>query len=166
MNFRLIIYIFLSVFIISCNGGLVKTNDPNHIANCLNDNTNHILIRWGNYLTKKDKLIDGYMIKSNGIIYRLNKIEDTTGIEITGINDSLYCLFKNNVEMTIMKNQILNVFADTSRFVFLENPKNQYVFRAFWNPNYFDKNRRNIEFGALYTQYMLLLPENEILKGR
>lgn len=166
MRLKLTTFILLSILFVACNGLIVKQSKPNPIAVCVTESNKGVLIKWGNYLTKKEKLINGFVIKSNGSICRLNNILDTTGVEILDVNDSIYCTYKNNVEKTIKKNQILNVFADTSRFLIVENPSTQSVFRAFWNPNYFDKNIRNQEFGALFTQYMLLLPEDEILKGQ
>lgn len=166
MRLRLTFFLLISIFVIACNGTIVKQSKPNPIAVCVPESNKDLVIKWGNYLTKKEKLINGFVIKSNGSICRLENILDTSGVEILDVSDSVYCIYKNNVDKTIIKNQLLNVFSDTTRFIIVENPKTQYVFRAFWNPNYFDKNIRNLEFGALFTQYMLLLPKEEILKGQ
>ncbi len=128
---NILVFIFILVYLInSC------VTPPATVKSCLNPQISDLKIKWGDYIMKKDILVFGYIVHSNGDIYKLNKIQDTIGIKIGNIEDEEYCNIQKTIRNEFLKVEILNVTADTMRFVEYKSDKSALTQRAFWNSKF------------------------------
>lgn len=134
MNFRqlktyLVLYV-IGLVINSCN-------TPNTVVkSCLGPQLSDLKIKWGDYIMKKDILVFGYIVHSNGDIYKLNKMQDTIGVKVGNMKDENYCELQRQIRDEFLKVEILNVTADTMRFVEYKSIKSGSTQRAFWNSKF------------------------------
>lgn len=127
---QLVIGLVIGIFINSCSTPSANTKS------CLSPQLSDLKIKWGDYIMKKDVLVFGYVVHSNGDIHKLNKIQDTIGVKIGNINDEDYCDLQRRIRDEFLKVEILNVTADTMRFVEYKSLKSGSTQRAFWNSKF------------------------------
>jgi len=129
MKYILFLSLFSILVLSSC-----KTIE---IPNCVTETNKDLQIRYGNYNTKDNVLIDGYTISSEAIIYRIFSLYDKKlNSQIGTISTDDYCKLINMINKEFIKTQTLNVQADTVRFVELIHPSQDTKLRAAWNPRY------------------------------
>lgn len=135
--------IVLSIFILSsCSTPLTKE--------CLSPQISDLKIKWGDYIMKKDILVEGYILHSNGNLFKLKNIQDTTGSKIGNINDNDYCEIQKKIRNEFLKVEILNVTADTMRFVEYKSEMSLTTQRAFWNSKF--KTETNQAFFDIFDK--------------
>lgn len=124
------VLIIATALLISCSSAKLD-ND------CISKSRRNLLISWGDYDMKNNKLISGYAIKTDRTVHQLYNLQDSIGSQILGkAPDSLYCDMTQKLWNTILNVQKLNVPADTVRFVRYMNPDNNYQLNGFWNNRY------------------------------
>lgn len=99
---------------------------------------------------KKNILVEGYILHSNGNIFKLQNIQDTIGSKIGNLSDDDYCEIQKKLRNEFLKIEILNVTADTMRFVEYTSEKSLTTQRAFWNKNF--QTETNKEFFYIFDK--------------
>ncbi len=103
-------------------------------AECVTEARKKVLISWGEYDMKNNKLIAGYAVTTDKQVYQLFNISDSIGTEpLLKTTDTVYCEMSNKLWSTILEVQKLNVPADTIRFVRYANLATGYQLNGFWN---------------------------------
>lgn len=121
------ILIIVILFFVSCSSTIVE-ND------CISESRKSVLISWGDYDMKNNKLIRGYAVKTDRTVHTLYNLRDSIGKEvISKADDADYCDANNKLWKTILEVQKLNVPADTVRFVRYSNLQTEYHLNGFWN---------------------------------
>lgn len=138
------IIIVLTISLPSC-----KTLPPKE---CLPQQMKDLKIKWGDYIMKDDKLVQGYILHSNGDLYKIEKMQDTIGEKIGNITDEQYCQIHQQVRDEFIKVQVLNVTADTMRFVEYKSVNADITQRAFWNSNFWTQT--NSGFFGIFAKLM------------
>lgn len=119
--------IIIIVFLVSCSS-------TRNEADCVSEARKKVLISWGDYDMKHNKLIKGYAVTTDKKVYQLYNLSDSIGnTPLLKTTDSLYCLMSNMLWNTILEVQKLNVPADTVRFVRYSNIATEYQLNGFWN---------------------------------
>ncbi len=136
-------FIFFTILLLnSCTAPVAKQ--------CLSPQIIDLKIKWGDYIMKKDILVEGYILHSNGNLFKLKNIQDTTGAKIGNLNDDDYCEIQKKIRNEFLKIDILNVTADTMRFVEYKSEKSLTTQRAFWNSNF--KTETNEAFFDIFDK--------------
>ncbi len=121
---------FVLIFLIVLMGCGSSKNE----ANCVSEARKKVLISWGDYDMKQNKLIKGYAITTDKQVYQLYNLSDSIGIiPLYKTTDSVYCEMSGLLWNTILEVQKLNVPADTVRFVRYANLATGYQLNGFWN---------------------------------
>ena len=103
-------------------------------AECVTPARIKVLISWGDYDMKNNKLIAGYAVTTDKNVYQLYDLSDSIGVvPLYKTTDSVYCEMSNKLWNTILEVQKLNVPADTVRFVRYANLATEYQLNGFWN---------------------------------
>lgn len=103
-------------------------------SKCITESRRSVIISWGDYDMKNNKVIHGYAVTTEMKVYSLASLRDSTmGEPVLKTNDSVYCKMTEKLWNTIMEVQTLNVPADTVRFIRYSNPKNNVSVNGFWN---------------------------------
>ncbi|MFA7326199.1 MAG: hypothetical protein WC121_06005 [Candidatus Kapaibacterium sp.] len=119
--------IIVLIFLISC--GSAKQE-----AECVTESRIKVLISWGDYDMKNNKLINGYAVTTGKQVYQLFNLSDSIGtVPLYKTTDSVYCEMSQKLWDTILEVQKLNVPADTVRFVRYANLASGYNLNGFWN---------------------------------
>ncbi|MER3327960.1 MAG: hypothetical protein RIF34_00165 [Candidatus Kapaibacterium sp.] len=101
---------------------------------CVSESRKKVLISWGDYDMKNNKLISGYALKTDKQVYQLHNLSDSiSSAPLYKTTDSVYCEISNKLWSTILEVQKLNVPADTVRFVRYANLGTGYQLNGFWN---------------------------------
>lgn len=138
--YLLIIPFAITIIAASCTTNttkeVAKVNYP--ITNCVDSKNQRTTLKWGNLDRKTEKIFNSYILKTNGVIESITSIADTSGVFVAKVPDSLYCPVLPDFAKLILRNETLNVRADTMTFIIYENPTNDFVKRYIWN-NKFDR---------------------------
>lgn len=103
-------------------------------SDCVNAASEKVLISWGEYDMKNNKLIAGYAVAADKQVYQLYNLRDSIGtVPLYKTTDSVYCEMSDKLWSTILKVQKLNVPADTVRFIRYTNQATNYQLNGFWN---------------------------------
>lgn len=120
-------FIVCFLFLIGCSSSKVK-ND------CISESRKSVLISWGDYDMKNNKLIRGYAVKTDRTVHKLYNLRDSIGAKVlANADDDVYCEANAKLWKTILEVQKLNVPADTIRFVRYSNLQTDYHLNGFWN---------------------------------
>jgi hypothetical protein len=104
---------------------------------CISESRKNLIISWGDYDMKNNRLIRGYAIKTDRTIHQLHNLHDSISSEVIAkTDDTTYCEMTSMLWNTILTVQKLNVPADTVRFVRYSNPSTGYQLNGFWNNRY------------------------------
>jgi len=121
-------------FLIVCFLFLIGCSSPKVDKDCISESRKSVLISWGDYDMKNNKLIRGYAVKTDRTVHTLFNLRDSIGSEVIAIaNDDVYCEASSKLWNTILEVQKLNVPADTIRFVRYSNLQTDYQLNGFWN---------------------------------
>lgn len=123
-----------SSFIIILLAVLMGCGSAKQEAECVTEARIKVLISWGDYDMKNNKLMNGYAITTDKQVYQLYNLSDSIGtVPLYKTNDSVYCDMSQKLWNTILEVQKLNVPADTVRFVRYANLATGYQLNGFWN---------------------------------
>src|SRR6056300_15209 len=124
LNRLLITVIFLTLF--GCSSV--------EYSKCVTESRRSVIISWGDYDMKNNKVIHGYAVTTEMKVYNLADLSDSTmGEPLLKATDSVYCDMTDKLWNTIMEVQKLNVPADTVKFIRYSNPKTNIIVNGFWN---------------------------------
>jgi len=113
---------------------LISCSSTKEEDDCISEARKNVLISWGDYDMKNNRLINGYAVKTDRSIYKLYNLRDSIGsVVLTKADDSLYCEMNAKLWSTILNVQKLNVPADTVRFVRYSNLSTNMNLNGFWN---------------------------------
>jgi len=138
-NFLIVPFVLI-IIAASCTNTATKeaiiVNYP--ITKCVDSMNTKTTLKWGSLIRKTEKIFNSYILKTNGVVESITSITDTSGVFVTKIPDSLYCSVLPDFTKLILRNETLNVTADTMTYIIFENPTNDFVKRYIWN-NKFDR---------------------------
>lgn len=121
-------------FIIILLVAMFGCGSVNNEYDCVTESRKEVLISWGDYDMKHNKMIAGYAVTTDKQVYQLYNLSDSIGaVPLYKTTDSVYCEMSNKLWNTILKVQKLNVPADTVRFVRYANPARGFQLNGFWN---------------------------------
>ena len=123
-------YSFISILLVVLMGcGSVKNE-----YDCVSESRKEVLISWGDYDMRNNKMIAGYAVTTDKQVYQLYNLSDSIGtVPLYKTTDSVYCEMNIRLRNAILEVQKLNVPADTVRFIRYANPARGFQLNGFWN---------------------------------
>ena len=135
--------IFISAIIFACFIPGCKSQK----AGCQSEINKELKISWGEYYPK-EVIMKGYELTNDAELYsitrKLNKDIDLQ--KIGKLDNEKYCDIVNNLEKMFLKVQVINVPADTSRFIEYSNKTTSVTMRAIWNPVFITETNSSFQF--------------------
>lgn len=125
--------------------------------NCIKNNSKEMIISWGE--VHKNNLRTYYSVNTNLEIHLYVQRDDGNPPTISRIgkmSEEDYCNLFRELQKTIMQVQALNSPGDISNFIEINDPKNNFNFKALWNPEF--TNKGNKEFKELFAKYQEAIP--------
>jgi hypothetical protein len=143
-------YLIITVVIIVIGCG--STPKPN----CITKHNLQMEIAWGTEYQKSETFM-GYKLITDASVYKYwtDSADQKPQFKLIGnLMPEKYCEIVNQLQDIILRNQTLNVPADTVSYIEYKNPISNTFFRAVWNPKFHTKG--NMEFYQLYDTLMVL----------
>lgn len=154
---NLTITILIPIISILCSGA--GCSPAVEKADCINERTKPVVIRWGDYDTEGGRL-RAYQFNGSLELAKVKRetVSEQPDIEKYGTMEGVqFCTWLRKSLDVFEQIQSLNAPGETSRYVEYSTPKT--TIRAVWNPKF--QTFGSKEFRALYDSLMTLVPEKE-----
>jgi hypothetical protein len=102
-----------------------------------------VLIKWGKYDNKKNVTIESYVLKVNANMYKVESLNDTSGVLTAVLPDTVFCRMIPDYLKLISSNKTVNVPGDTLTYIIFESTKNNLRHQSLWNNAIWNDNYKN-----------------------